>query len=201
MGFQRIARWCWRSCSSTRTPQCDIVDAERDTHCQNGSTHMNALHRSASFISRQIMQTHISDRQALYIPKSVDAHGFRSTVETPLMLGMSQYCDQWRSQKLAEVLSTSGVGTPHRVKQCVSQIAEGVQQNIEEHAGNNAHSDLHRKNVDTPEGKNLFHATAMSVYQRQPTWLRHSIWTVTYHLPSLSMTWLLCMNWMFTKVT
>ena len=25
------------------------------------------------------------------------------------------------------------------------------------------------KNVDTPDGKNLFHATAMSVHQRQPT--------------------------------
>ena len=25
------------------------------------------------------------------------------------------------------------------------------------------------KKVDSPEGKNLFHATAMSVYQRQPT--------------------------------
>ena len=75
---------------------------------------MHALHRSASFISRQIMQTDISDRQALYLPKSVDAPGFRSTVETPLMLGMSQYCDQWRSQKLAKVLSTSGVGIPYK---------------------------------------------------------------------------------------
>ena len=46
--------------------------------------------------------------------KSVDAPGFRSTVKTPLMLGMSQYCDQWRSQKLAEVLPTSGVGIPYK---------------------------------------------------------------------------------------
>ena len=46
-----------------------IVDAERSTHCQNGST-------LASFVPYQIMQTHISNRQALYMSKSVDAPGF-----------------------------------------------------------------------------------------------------------------------------
>ena len=52
---------------------------------------------------------------------------------------------------------------------------------MDEHAGNCVHSGLHRQNrvsfsvdnidgqVDTPEGKNLFHATAMSVYPRQHT--------------------------------
>ena len=59
--------------------------------------------------------------------------------------------------------------------------------------------------VDTTEGKNLFHATAMRVYQRQ-----HTIDDRTYltkaqhpesHLSSLSMAWLLCMNFVFTKVT
>ena len=51
---------------------------------------------------------------------------------------------------------------------------------MDEHAGNYVHSGLHRQNrlrfsidnidgqVDTPEGKNLFHVTAISVYQRQP---------------------------------
>ena len=55
--------------------------------------------------------------------------------------------------------------------------SQGVQQNMEEHAGNYVYSGLHRQNrlrfsvdnIDTSEGKNLFHATAMSVYQRQPT--------------------------------
>ena len=68
-----------------------------------------------------------------------------------------------------------------RVKKRVTQTARGVQHNIEEHAGNYVHSGLHRHKrlrlsvdnidgqVDTPEGQNLFHATAMSVYQRQPT--------------------------------
>ena len=64
-----------RSLCSTGTPQYDIVDAERDTYCQNGSTHV-ALHRSGSFLSQQIMPTHIFDRQALYKPKSIDSHGF-----------------------------------------------------------------------------------------------------------------------------
>ena len=75
---------------------------------------MHALHRSALFIYRQIKQTDISDRQVLYMPKSVDAPGFRSTVGTPLMIGMSQYCDQWRSQTLAKVFSTSGVAIPYK---------------------------------------------------------------------------------------
>ena len=143
----------------------------------------HALHRSASFVSQHIMQAHRSDRQALYAPKSENASGFRSTVETPLTLGISLYCDhQWRSKKLADVLSKSGVGVPYkRIKQCVTQIAEGVQQNIEEHAGNYVPPGLHRQerlrfsidniyaHVDTPDGKNSFHATAMVVYQREPT--------------------------------
>ena len=86
----------------------------KGVHTVKTDAGMHALHRSASFIYRQIMQAHISDRQALYTHNSVDAPGFRSTVETPLMFGMSQYCDQWRSQKLAEVLSTSGVGIPYK---------------------------------------------------------------------------------------
>ena len=65
----------------------------KGVHTVKTEARMHALHRSASFISRQIMQTHISDRQVLYMPKSVDAPGYRSTVETPLILGMSQYCD------------------------------------------------------------------------------------------------------------
>ena len=57
----------------------------KGVHTVKTEARMHALHRSASFISRQIKQTHISDRQALYIPKSVDAPGFRSTVETPCL--------------------------------------------------------------------------------------------------------------------
>ena len=40
------------------------------------------------------------------------------------------------------------------------------------------------KNVDTPEGKNLFHATAMSVYQRQPTMDDRAYLTEAQHLDS-----------------
>ena len=59
--------------------------------------------------------------------------------------------------------------------------------------------------VDTPEGKNLYHATAMTVYQRQPTIDDRTYLTEAQHpdshLSSLSMAWLLCMNFVFTKVT
>jgi len=59
--------------------------------------------------------------------------------------------------------------------------------------------------VDTPEGKNLFHATAITVYQRQPTIDDRTYLTEAHHpeshLPSLSMARLLCMNLVFTKVT
>ena len=59
--------------------------------------------------------------------------------------------------------------------------------------------------VDTTEGKNLFHATAMTVYQRQPTIDDRTYLTKAQHpqshLSSLSMAWLLCMNLVFTKVT
>ena len=86
----------------------------KGVHTVKTDASMHALNRSASFVSQQIMQTHISDRQALYTPKSVDGHGFRSTVEIPLMLGMSRYCDQWGSLTLAEVLSKSGVGISYK---------------------------------------------------------------------------------------
>ena len=59
--------------------------------------------------------------------------------------------------------------------------------------------------VDTTEGKNLFHATATTVYQRQPTIDDRTYLTKAQHpeshLSSLSMAWLLCMNLVFTKVT
>ena len=38
--------------------------------------------------------------------------------------------------------------------------------------------------IDTPEGKNLFHATAISVYQRQPTMDDRAYLTEAQHLDS-----------------
>ena len=62
---------------------------------------------------------------------------------------------------------------------CVTQTADGVQQCREEHAGYDVHSGfignmLHNVKkidgqVDTPDDTNLFHATAMAVYQRKRT--------------------------------
>ena len=91
-----------------------ILWIPKGIHTVKTEARMNAQHRSVSFVFQQIMQTHIPDRQALYTPKSVDELGFRSTIETALMLGRSQYCDQWRSQQLPEVISKSGVGIPYK---------------------------------------------------------------------------------------
>ena len=140
------------------------------------------LNQSATVISQQILQAHKSNRQILYEPKSPTA-AFRSTMETPITLGISLYCDhKWRSHKLASLLSHAGVGVPYqRVKQCITQIAKGVQENMEKHDGNYVPPGLHRQQrlrfsldnvdaqVDTPDGRNSFHATAMAVYQREPS--------------------------------
>ena len=60
--------------------------------------------------------------------------------------------------------------------------------------------------VDTTEGKNLFHATAMTVYRRQQLTIDDGTYLTKAqhpesHLSSLSMAWLLCMKLVFTKVT
>ena len=83
---------------------------------------------------------------------------------------------------MASLLSHAGVGVPYqRVKQCITQIAKGVQENMEKHDGNYVPPGLHRQRrlrfslnnvdaqVDTPDGPNSFHATAMAVYQREPS--------------------------------
>ncbi len=84
----------------------------------------HALNQSATVISQQILQAHKSNRQILYEPKSTAA--FRSTMESPITLGISLYCDhKWRSHKLASLLSHAGVRVSYqRVKQCISQIAK-----------------------------------------------------------------------------
>jgi len=101
-------------------------------------------------------------------------------METPITLGISLYCDhKWRSHNLVNLLSHAGVGVPYqRVK---IQIAKGVQENMEKHDGNYIPPGLHKQKrlrfslnnidakVDTPDGQNSFHATAMAVYQREPS--------------------------------
>jgi len=74
--FKGLQDDCGEAEVPQESPQCDIVyiESERGTHCQKRK---QALHRSASFVSKQLRQTHISDRQVLYRPKSVYAPGFR----------------------------------------------------------------------------------------------------------------------------
>ena len=69
------------------------------------------------------------------------------------------------NHNLANLLSHVGIGVPYqRVKQSITQIAKGVQENMEEHDGNYVPPGLHRQqklrfslgnidaSVDTPDG-------------------------------------------------
>ena len=83
------------------------------------------------------------------------------------MFGMSQCCDQWRSQTRPEVLSM-------RNSNCRGSAAEhgGTRWELCALRSSSAKKRLFFVDntdgqVDTHEGKNLFHATAMTVYQRQ----------------------------------
>ena len=82
------------------------------------------VNQSAAVISQQILQAHESNRQQYQLKCSTAA--FRSMTETPQTLGISLYCDHnWRSQKLANLLSHAGLGVPcQRVKQCITQMAK-----------------------------------------------------------------------------
>ncbi len=94
---------------------------------------------------------------------------FRSTMETPITLGISLYCDhKWRSHKLASLLSHVAVGVPYqRAKQCITQIAKGIKENMEKHNGNYIPPGLHRQQrlrfsldnidaqVDTSDGRSM----------------------------------------------
>ena len=83
------------------------------------------LNQSATVISQQILQAHKSNRQILYEPKSPTA-AFRSTMETPITLGISLYCDhKWRIHKLASLLSLSGVPKSKTVYNSNSQRCTG----------------------------------------------------------------------------
>ena len=70
----------------------------KGVHTIKTEARQRALDQSASFLAQQILQAHKTDHQVLYTPQNKDTPGFQSTVETPLTLGMSLYCDhQWRS--------------------------------------------------------------------------------------------------------
>jgi len=139
-------------------------------------------------------------------------------IQAPLMFGMSQCCDPWEKPEITRSpLKIWSWHSIQRVKQWVTQTAGG---SAAEHGwtrwelcalrSSSAKSvvfvvDNTDGQVHTLEGKNVFHATAMTVYQ-----IQHTIYDRTYlteaqhpesHLPSLSMARLLCMNLVFTKVT
>ena len=173
------------NCGNAGVPQ-ELLNMSRwiiqGVNSAKTSSWQEAMTRSAGVISQQIMQAHKSTRQVKYEPTSTDTNAisFRSTIETPITLGMSQYCQNaFRNHKLTQLLAGAGVGVPYkRVKKCVSQISNGVRKNMEQHDGIYIPTGLHNQcqlrfsidnidaNVDTPDGRNSFHATAMAVYQK-----------------------------------
>ena len=141
MDFQRIARWCWRSWSSTGSPQCDIVDS----HCQNGSMHA----RPASISTIRISTSH-ADLQ-IWSPTIVYAQVSRCTW---VSINCRNSLNAWHVTVLRPVEKPETSGSPlkvlswhsiQRIKHCVTQTAEEVQQNTAEHVGNYVHSGLRRK--------------------------------------------------------
>lgn len=100
---------------------------------------------------------------------------------------------------MANLLSHAGVGVPYyRVKQTISEIAKGVQENMEKHDGNYIPPGLHKQrrlrfsldNIDasvhTPDGRTSFHATAMAVYQKEPSAEVTNDIVVRYVAPALN---------------
>ena len=128
MGFQRIARWCWRSCSSTRTLQCDIVVAERGTHCQNGSTH--ARRASISIVHKYYLATNHADSH-IWSPSIVYT---QVRICTWFSINCWNSLNAWHVTILWPVEKPETSGSPlnvwnwhsvQRVKQCVTQTCRG----------------------------------------------------------------------------
>ena len=137
-------------------------------------------------------------------------------IQAPLMFGKSQCCDSGEARNLQKSsqslkLAFHTKGPTMRNSNCRRSAAEhgGTRWEICALRSSSAKKRRFFYNTDgqvnTPEGNKLFYATAMAVYQRQPTMDDRTYLTEAQHpeshLPSLSNAWLLCMNVVFTKVT
>ena len=135
------------------------------------------ISRTSSHIAQQIVQAHKSSRQVSYQPKSASAT-FRSSTETPLTVGMSLYTyHHTRSKKMVDLVSHAGTGVSYNhTMQRINQIACGVQKNTEDHGVYIPPTLLQNRpfiaaidnidaKVDTPDGKDSFHALAGAIFQ------------------------------------
>ena len=143
--------------------------------------HQKSLHKSCLIISQIIMQEFKNTRQVTHNAKSDSALSmFRKTYESPFAVGLSIWMyHNLRSQKTLNLLNNMCVGISYsRVTQVCSQIANAVIQNINEYGlyvpsgvvkGQfiQASGDNVDRKVGIKDGKNSFHAFAMSVYQQR----------------------------------
>uniref|UniRef100_UPI00358E2B91 uncharacterized protein isoform X2 n=1 Tax=Myxine glutinosa TaxID=7769 RepID=UPI00358E2B91 len=139
------------------------------------------INGTCALIGQHIIQEFKSDRQVQYQPKS-STSTFRFTTETPLGVGLSLHSHhEHRSRRDRDMLYQSGVGVScQRVKEIISKIATTVQENMNEFNGVymppgllknlpiRCSADNIDAKVDTADGRNTFHGTALAVYQQVP---------------------------------
>jgi hypothetical protein len=144
-------------------------------------TRMEGTNRSCALIGQHIIQEFKSDRQVQYQSKS-STSTFRFKTETPLGVGLSLHSHHvHRSRKDIEMLYHSGFGVSYqRVKDITSKIATTVQENMNEFSGVyippgllknlpiRCSADNIDAKVDTADGRNTFHGTALAVYEEVP---------------------------------
>ena len=138
--------------------------------------------RSCALIGQHIQQEFKSNRQIQYKPK-YSTSSFRSTTETPIGVGLSLHSHhRHRQMRDISLLHHSGIGISYqRVKEITSKMASKVYSNMLKFNGVYIPPTLFKNfpircsidnidaKVDTSDGRNTFHGTALAVYQHVPS--------------------------------
>ena len=128
--------------------------------------------------TEQVVQHYKTDRQLLYTTPN-ELNKFYGNIETPLNIGISlQSHHTHRCKTDLDILNAASIGISYkRLQEITNQIASTVAQSITDFDGTyvpplllkgiplRASADHLDKNVDTFDGRNAFHGTAVSVYQ------------------------------------
>ena len=133
------------------------------------------IEHSVNIVCQHIMQTVKTDRQVGY----KDASSVRMSYESPLAVGLSltNYHNH-RSASDLNVLSATKMGITYgRVKEITNQITNSALDNMDKNCGVyipqgvikgipiRASADNVDMKIDTPDGRDSFHGTAVTVYQ------------------------------------
>ncbi|MES9884822.1 MAG: hypothetical protein ABW185_28585 [Sedimenticola sp.] len=176
----------WEFSGSVDLPITDFLPAElvmfvkwliHGPKTSQSATRGTEMNRSANILTQHILQHFKTDRQAAYT--SEKSGNFYNSVETPLAVGMSlQSHHQHRSKNDIDILNAASVGVSYnRVNDMTTQIANNTIKSMNDFNGTyvpplvlkgvpiRASADNIDKKVDTPDGQNSFHGSAMSVYQ------------------------------------